>query len=89
MALFDNQIMALFSMDLFRQIAANEQVSIYKFNMFTSLLINNGIPYDVSYASGTRKEAPALQLTIHINPTTTLVFAIALAPGSTSFTPSP
>lgn len=89
MAFFDNQIMALFSWDLFRQIANNDQVSIYKFNLFTTMLINNDIPFDVSYVSGNRKDSPALQLTIHVNPTTTMVFVIALGPGATTFAPSP
>ena len=89
MALFDNQMMSVFSWDLFRQIANGDQVSLGKLNLFTSMLMNSGIPYDLSFVSGTRKEAPAIQLTIHINPTATLVLVIALAPGSTAFTPSP
>jgi len=89
MAPFDSQIMSIFTWDLFRQIAASDQVSLYKLNLFTAMLINNGIPYDLSFVSGTRKEAPAIQLTIHLNPTATLVFVIALSPGSTAFAPSP
>jgi len=81
--------MSVFTWDLFQQIAANSCVSLYKLNLFTAMLINNGIPYDLSFVSGTRKEAPAIQLTIHINPTATLVFVIALEPGSTAFAPSP
>ena len=89
MAFFDNQMISVFSWDIFRQIANSDEVSLYKLNLFTAMLINNGIPYDLSFVSGTRKEAPAIQLTIHINPTATLVLVIPLAPGSTMFTPSP
>ena len=89
MSLFDSQIMSVLSLDLFRQIANSGEVSLCKVNLFTAMLINNGIPYDLSFVPGTRKEAPAIQLTIHINPTATLVLVVPLAPGSTAFTPSP
>jgi len=89
MAFLDNQIMSVFSWDLFRQIANGDEVSLCKLNLFTAMLIGSGIPYDISFESGTRKQAPAIQLTIHINPTATLVLVVALAPGSTAFTPSP
>ena len=89
MSLFDNQILSLFSLDVFRQIGASDQFSLCKLNLLTSMLMNNGIPYDISFVPGTRKEAAAVQLTIHINPTATLVFAIPLEPGSTVFGPSP
>ena len=89
MPLFDSQITTLFTYDLFRQLANNEALPLYKFNLVTNLLTENNIPFDVSFTSGTRKQAAALQLTIHINPTATLVFVVQLEPGSTAFTPSP
>jgi hypothetical protein len=87
--LFDNQIMSLLSVDIFRQVLCGEPITMCKFNILTSLLISAGVSYDVSFVAGTRKEAPAIQLTIHINPTSTLVFAVPLGLGSTVFTPSP
>ncbi|MCL2873295.1 MAG: hypothetical protein FWE29_00020 [Defluviitaleaceae bacterium] len=89
MSVFDNQIMSLFSIDIFRQVMNGEPISMCRFNVLISLLISAGIPYDTSFSAGTRKEAPSIQLTIHINPTTTLVFVVPLGLGSTAFTPSP
>ena len=89
MNLFDNQIAALFSYDLFRQLAGNQVMPLYKFNLVTNLLTENNIPFDVSFTSGNRKQAAALQLTIHVNPTANMVFVVQLEPGSTAFTPSP
>lgn len=89
MSIYDNQIMTLFSWDLFRQMANNQIIPLYKFNIITNMLVENNIPFDVSFTSGTRKEAAALQLTVHINPTSTLVFVVALEPGSNAFSPSP
>ena len=67
----------------------SEPLSILKFNLLTNMLVNSNIPFDVSFDSGTRKEAAALQLTVHINPSTTLVFVVQLEPGASAFTPSP
>lgn len=89
MSLFDQQIMALFSFDIFRQIAHNQAIPLYKFNLVTNMLIENNIPYDVSFTSGTRKTAAALELTVHINPTSTMVFVVPLEQGASEFTPSP
>ncbi|MCL2049479.1 MAG: hypothetical protein FWG87_12225 [Defluviitaleaceae bacterium] len=87
--LFDSHIMGVLSGTLFRKILNNEQITLYEYNVLTNLLINNNIPYDTAFVSGTRKNPASLQLTIHINPTTTLVLVIALEPGSSVFSPSP
>jgi len=81
--------MGVLSGTLFRKILNNEQITLYEYNVLTNLLINNNIPYDTAFVSGTRKNPASLQLTIHINPTTTLVLVIALEPGSSVFSPSP
>jgi len=85
----DNLMAALYSNDIFRRILTNQPVSLADFNLVTGLLVYNNIPYDVSFDSATRKLAPALQLTVRINPTRTEVLVVPLAPGSTAFTPSP
>ncbi|MCL1787173.1 MAG: hypothetical protein FWG38_04235 [Defluviitaleaceae bacterium] len=87
--MFDTQMAALLSGALFRKISANEQLSLYEFNFLTGVLINNNIPFETAFASGTRKNPASLQLTIHLNPSATLVFVVALEPGSSVFSPSP
>ena len=89
MELPDGQLALLYSNEAFRKMAANRPISIFEFNTITNLLIVVGVPYDVSFVAGTRKQAGALQLTIHINPTRNEVFVVALSPGSTAFTFSP
>ena len=83
------QIATLFSGTLFRKVLNNEQISMPEFNLLTLVLVNNNIPFETAFASGTRKSAASLQLTIHVNPSATLVFVIALEPGSSVFSPSP
>ena len=87
--MFDTQISSLLSGTLFRKVFNNEQISLYEFNFLTSILINNNIPFDTAFAAGTRKNSASLQLTIHLNPSATLVFVVALEPGSSVFSPSP
>ena len=67
----------------------NEQLSLVEFNILAGVLISNNIPFDTAFAAGTRKNPPSLQLTIHINPSSTLVLVVALEPGSSVFSPSP
>ena len=86
---FDTHISGLLSGTLFRKVFNNEQITLYEYNVLCNLLINNNIPFDTAFVSGTRKNPASLQLTIHVNPTTTLVLVIALEPGSSVFSPSP
>jgi len=87
--MFDTIISSVLSGTLFRKMLNNEQLTLFEFNFITSVLINHNIPFDTSYASGTRKDAASLQLTIHINPSVTMVFVVNLEPGSSVFSPSP
>ena len=87
--MFDTLLSSVLSGTLFRKILNNEHITLFEFNFLTSVLINHNIPYDISFASGTRKDAASLQLTIHVNPTVTLVIVVSLEPGSSVFSPSP
>jgi len=87
--MFDNQIATIFSGSILRKILNNEQISLVEYNLLTGLLVAQNIPFDTAFASGTRKTAASLQLTIHINPSTTLVIVVNLEPGSSVFAPSP
>ena len=87
--MFDMHISTLLSGGLFRKILNNEPLSLLEFNVLTGILINNNVPFDTSFVSGTRKNPASLQLTIHVNPTATLVIVVALEPGSSVFSPSP
>lgn len=86
MAIFDQQFMDLFSMELFRQVYYNDGVTLLIFNAFTSLLIQYGIPFDTSYDPGNRKNAPGIELTIFVSPTSKMVINIDLGPGGSEFT---
>ena len=87
--MFDTQISTLLSGTLFRKVLNNEQLSLFEFNFLAGALINNNVPFDTAFVSGTRKNPASLQLTIHINPSATLVLVITLEPGSSVFSSSP
>ena len=87
--MFDMQIFSIFSAPLFRKLLNNYSFNMIEFNALLGMLVTNNIPFDTSFVSGTRKSPQSIQLTIHINPTTTLVFVVSLEPGSSVFSPSP
>jgi hypothetical protein len=87
--MFDLQIATVFSGGILRKILNNQNISLAEYAMVVGFLVQQNIPYDTSFQPGTRKAAAALQLTIHINPSATLVLVVALEPGSTAFSPSP
>ncbi|MCL2358120.1 MAG: hypothetical protein FWC70_13370, partial [Defluviitaleaceae bacterium] len=89
MVMFDAQISSMLSGTLFRKILNNEPITLFEYNALTGMLINANVPFDASFASGTRKNPASLQLTIHLNPSTTLVSVISLEPGASVFSPSP
>ena len=87
--MFDMHLSALLSGGLFRKILNNEPLTLLEFNVLTGILMNNNVPFDTAFVSGTRKNPASLQLTIHVNPSATLVIVVALEPGSSVFSPSP
>ena len=87
--MFDAHLSTLLSGGLFRKILNNEPLTLLEFNLLTNMLMNNNVPFDTAFVSGTRKNPASLQLTIHINPTATLVLVVALEAGSSVFSPSP
>ncbi|MCL2398720.1 MAG: hypothetical protein FWC91_03115 [Defluviitaleaceae bacterium] len=87
--MFDIQLQSLLSGTLFKKILNNEPISPVEFNFLTGALINNNIPFETAFVSGTRKNPASLQLTLHMNPTASLVLVVALEPGSSVFSPSP
>ena len=87
--MFDLDISTILSGRLLRKIFNNEQIGPLEYNFLTNSLMAHNIPFDTSFVSGTRKNAASIQLTIHINPSTTLVLVINLEPGSSPFSPSP
>ncbi|MCL2218150.1 MAG: hypothetical protein FWB91_14200 [Defluviitaleaceae bacterium] len=87
--MFDTHLSTVLSGTLFRKLFNNEQITLFEFNFLTSVLINNNVPFDTAFASGTRKNPASMQLTIHINPSATLVLVVSLEPGSSVFSPSP
>lgn len=87
--MFDIQLTSVISGVLFKKIMSNEQLTMLEFNFLTNNLMANNIPFETSFVSGTRKNPASIQLTIHINPSTTLVIVVSVEPGSSVFSPSP
>ncbi|KAB3538641.1 hypothetical protein F8154_01655 [Alkaliphilus pronyensis] len=56
-------------------------IQLIQLNAATNLLIKLGIPFDLFFLPGTRRQAAVAELVIFINPTTTIDFTISLETG--------
>lgn len=81
----NQEIAILFSTEAFRQLFTSDVIRIAQLNAAIALLIKLGIPFDVEFSPGTRRVATAAQLTIYINPTTTLNFTLTFEAGGSIF----
>ena len=87
--MFDFPLPAVITGGIFRKILNNQKLTLIDYNLLTTSLMAENIPFDVAFSSHTRSQAASLQLTIHINPSLTMVLVIELEPGSSAFSPSP
>ncbi len=90
MGIFDNQIMSLLSLDLFRQACmptgdSSSGLTFYRYNALISYLTKCGIPYDATYNPGNRKDTPAVQLVIYINPNTKILLDFNFGSGESAY----
>ncbi len=67
-----DEIMQVLLSKGFQKIVCLDTLTIAQFNALCALLIKNNIPFDTTYTTGTRRDEPSLQVTIYINPKTTL-----------------
>ncbi|MFU0799395.1 MAG: hypothetical protein ACFWUE_01820 [Xylanivirga thermophila] len=81
-------IYEILSADIFKLLINNNTVQITQLNAAITLLIKNGIPFDVVFTPGTRRTEPQAELTIYINPNTTITFTMGFGSGTFMFSPS-
>lgn len=82
----NRELLTILSTDVFRKIANNELIRVRQLNAAITLLIRARIPFDLTFSPGTRRAASAADLTIYVNPTTTINFTIAFETGGSIFT---
>lgn len=81
----DKDVLYLLSTSLFQKILNNNAIKIEQLNAITALLIKLNIEFTLSVSEGTRSSEQSATLTIPINPTTTIEFAIDLEDGTCLF----
>lgn len=81
----DKDVLYLLSTSLFQKILNNNAIKIEQLNAITALLIKLNIEFTLSVSEGTRSSEQSATLTIPINPTTTIEFAIDLKDGTCLF----
>lgn len=76
MADLDNKLMTLLSTDIFKSLLNSDEFEIAKLNTAIALLIKAGIPFELTFTPGTRRDAATATLTVYINPATSIKFTI-------------
>lgn len=86
MGIIGDDILDMLNADIFKQILQNDALTIAQFNTVTALMIRKRIPFDTKYTNGTRRDDPTLEITIYINPNTTLTYSFTSQQSSPVFT---
>jgi hypothetical protein len=82
---FEKELLTILATDVFKSIIGNQLQPLAKINAAIALLVKTGIPFTLSYSPGTRRVSPGFELTVFINPSTSLVFHIAVDHEQTIF----
>lgn len=82
---FLKDFQVLMASEAFQVLCNSKFIKINQLFAIQALLIKAGIPYDIFFSPGTRREAAAAELIIYINPTTTFNITISLEPGGSIF----
>lgn len=68
----NNESGSLLTSQIFNKLINSSNLKIAEFDALLTILIKAGIPFDVEYTPGTRRDTEAAVLIIYINPNTTL-----------------
>jgi hypothetical protein len=82
------ELSTILASEAFTRLVNSKNMKIAEFDAIVALLIKLKIPFDVEYDPGNRRTAETAELSIFINPTTTLSFVISFQSGSSLFTGS-
>lgn len=82
MAYSKRSLESVLALDVIRSLVRANTIEISRLNTTIALLIKAGVPFDLKFTPGTRRTASAAQLTIYINPTTTLGFTFQFQEGT-------
>lgn len=82
---FEEEIGIILSSEIFQKLVNANFIKIKQLNAAVALLIKAGIPFNLIFSPGTRREAAAAELVIYINPTTTINFILNFEPGGSIF----
>jgi len=76
MAEYKNEVLSLLSTSVIKKVLHSERIKISEVNKISTLLMKACIDFELSYTSGSNREAAAVEFSIYISPNTTLDFVI-------------
>jgi hypothetical protein len=89
MANLVKELESLLKLEALRSLLDSNAIKINQLCTAIALPIKAGIPFDLSYSPGTRREEASAQLAIYINPNTTIQFTLSFEAGGSTFGGSP
>jgi hypothetical protein len=81
----NNDLITLLTSTAFSNLASARNIKIAEFDALIAILIKSQIPFDVEYSPGSRRLAESAELTIIINPTTSLNITFSFEAGTSLF----
>jgi hypothetical protein len=85
MAKFPKEFESLLKTEAFIKLLNSDSLLITELCAIMKILVAASIPFNIIFSPGTRRDAPAIELSIFINPTTTIDFTINLDSGGGIF----
>lgn len=79
------ELQSLFTVEAFKALVNQDVIKIGQLHTIIDILIKAAIPFDITFSPGTKRVAPAIRVTIFINPTTTVSFVLNLESGGSIF----
>ncbi len=73
---------SILALDIIKTLIRANTIEISRLNTTIALLIKAGVHFDLEFSPGTQRTASSAQLTIFINPTTTLGFTFQFQEGT-------
>jgi len=81
----NRELETILGADLFKILINNDVMKLAQLQAVIGLLIKSCIDFDLIFTTGTRRTETALELTVYLSPTTTILFVISLEAGGCIF----
>lgn len=79
------EIEVLLTSEVFKALRTADVIQLQQLFAVQSLLIKLGLPFNISFSPGTRRDATAADLTVYLSPSVTIRFEFSFEAGGSIF----